>query len=586
MAIKGAGNKMVRSSNYIGSISRTAFPRLYDFRNTFSAGHLFPIYADEVYPGSNKKLDVGALVRSITPLGPVMDKSFLDIFFFFVPSRLVWDHFEEFIAGFNKEAWTQGIEYKKPKIIFHGSETAVDSNAYLHSFLDFLPGACDVVQLAEYQSKGATLITGESMEALEDSINRLCWIDALYPRSYVKIWNDWFRDENLQDEYELYTGDNDEYADEFAFNLLSPLALPKAAKYHNRFTSALPAPVKGPDVLIPMTGLQLSDPTLPVGVVPNATRTLSQSSFPYFLAGTSLTKDTFKASNFLDSNDSSVTGKAVASTAGVVANNVSNTIRMLRVAVQTEKLLARDARGGTRFCESILSHFGVHNGDARLQRSEYLGSVQIPLQVQQVTNTTQAEGSALGNVGGQSVTRFNKHVVNAAFSEWGIVLGLAVVRTNISYSSGIRKIYQREARFDHIWPEFKHIGDVPLYTKELELHDDMVSASTSGTNPDYWTKLVFGYTPYASEKREGYNFNTGLFRHKASGSLDYLTYQEKYDDDNEPSLSGEWIEQPTDIVSDTLVDQSGPQYYALWEISEVAVEPLDPTSDPGLMDHF
>jgi len=567
MAIKGSMNKMVTSANHIGSIGRTAFPRHYDFRNTFSAGHLFPIYADEVYPGSQKKIDVGALVRSITPLGPVMDKSFLDIFFFYVPSRLLWDHFEEFIAGYNKEAWTQGVEYKKPRIIFHmKKEDAKPSgeslNDYLHSFLDFLPRACDVVALRGLQYEPAN--TSDEQEAIwEERLNNFMWIDALYPRAYCKIWNDWFRDENLQDELELYTGDNDEYAEEFAFDLLDSDDLPKAAKYHNRFTSALPAPIKGPDVLIPMTGLQ-------VGFWPTGTGTASAGSQAAITSGTSIDSDEFTQLKM----NGSVTG---VSGNKVVANNVSNTIRMLRVAVQTEKLLSKDARGGTRFVESILSHFSVHNGDARLQRSEYLGSTQIQLQVQQITNTTQSDDASLGNVGGQSVTRFNNHVVNATFSEWGIVLGLAVVRTNISYSGGVAEMYQRRTRFEHLWPEFKHIGDVPLLTRRLEV------AATLFDDPDH----VFGYTPYFSEKREGMNFNTGLFRYKANGNLAYLTYQERYDlVDGLPSLSGDWIEQPTDIVSETLVSQTGPQYYALWEIEETAIEPLDPTSDPGLMDHF
>ena len=568
MPINGRDNKMVRSSNYIGNISRTALPRRFPFRSTFSAGKLFPIYADEIYPGMQKRIDVGALIRSITPLGPVMDNSFFDIFFFFVPSRLLWDHFEEFIAGYNKEAWTQGVEYKKPKIIFQASaaKTADDVNEFLHSFLDYLPGGCDVCSLhAVMDYINASSDTSEKT-VITKRMNDTYWIDALYPRAMVKIWNDWFRDENLQDELELYTGDSNEYADEFAFDLLHSSGLPSAAKYHNRYTSALPAPLKGPDVLIPMTGLK-------VGSFDNAGDNFVQN----IMQGVVSEGDDYVVSGLLGGSGSDAETHM---DQPVFANNVSNTIRMLRIATQTEKLLARDARGGTRFCESILSHFAVHNGDARLQRSEYLGSVQVPLQVQQVTNTAQGEGSALGNVGGQSVTKFNNHIVNAAFSEWGILFGFGVVRTNISYSSGVRKIYQREGRFDHIWPEFKHIGDVALKTRELSTEFSFIFRE------NFDADTVFGYTPYASERREGYNYNNGLFRGQAKGNLSYLTYQEVYPTDDIPVLSADWIKQPEKVVSNTLVDQEGPQYYALFDIQEVSIEPIDPTSDPGLMDHF
>ena len=552
MPIKGKSNFMVKSSNYLNSISRTLVSNDFNFRTTFNVGSLFPIYASEVFPGENKKIYCGELVRSITPLGPVMDNSFIDIFFFFVPKRLLWDHWEEFIAGYNKEAWAQDVEYTVPKIIFKNIGSSVDGNSYSHSFLDYLPGACDIFALADWQGVDLSDASDSYKTAWFKNFNAVFAIDALYPRAYVKIWNDWFRDENLQDELELYTGDNDEYADDFCFDLLSPLSLPKACKYHNRFTTALPSPVKGPDVLIPMSNL---------AVGPFGSGIASGSEIP----------DDTDGGFIVTGDERLVVG---ADEYPVYAKNVSNTIRMLRLATQTELLLARDARGGTRYVESLLSHFGVHNGDARLQRSEYLGSKQIPLQMSQVTNTAGTAGSPLGNVGGQSVTRDNSFYFSKGFTEHGIVLGVACVRTNLSYSSGIRKQYQRFTRFDHIWPEFKHIGDVPLYTRELSQDINL-----DGNGDD-----VFGYTPYGSELREGYNYNNGLFRPSASGSLSYLTYQESYED-GVPFLGSLYIEQP-DVVSDTLTVQTGPQYYALFQIHEERIIPLDPTSDPGLMDHF
>lgn len=559
MSLLGKGaNKSVHSANYINGISRTKCPRHFKWRTTFSAGKLIPLFMDEFIPAETKSVELGELVRSITPLGPTMDNSFLDIFCFFVPRRLTWDHWEEFIAGYNKEAWAQDVVYTVPKIKFKKESLNVDTdtNKYVHSFLDYLPGALDVIGLAH----GQMARSSDTQDELNDKWSDL-FIDAQYPRSYVKVWNDWFRDENLQDELELYTGDNDEYAQEFSFNLLSEAALPSAAKYHNRFTTALPSPVKGPDVLIPMNNLE-------VGAINPGVGYDDLSDFRISLDGEEV-----------GSFQSLYGDDGVHDSVPVIAKNVSNTIRMLRLATQTELLLARDARGGTRYVESLLSHFGVHNGDARLQRSEYLGSRQIPLQITQVTNTAQAGDNALGNVGGQSLTRDNAHYFTYSATEHGILVIVGVVRTNLSYSSGVRKIYQRFTRFDHIWPEFKHIGDVPLYERELDSY-------YAFTGSDYVKDTVFGYTPYGSELREGYNFNNGLFRAKADGSLAYLTYQEEYANDDSPVLSEYWIVQPRTVVDRTLIDQTGPQFYALFDLYMEDTIPLDPTSDPGLMDHF
>lgn len=568
--LKGRDNKMVTSRNYLGPMSRTLESRDLETRATFSAGDLFPIYMEEVYPASNKKVLQKSFVRSITPLGPVMDHSFLDVMFFFVPYRLLWDHWEEFIAGYNKEAWAQDVEYTVPQIKFKLHENpGVNHNAYIGSALDHIPGCCDVVELHSCESKLRAIVDQEgsslTVADAEDLLNNMFGISALYPRALVKIWNDWWRDENLQDEFELYTGDNDEYADEFAFDLLDPDIPLKSCKYHNRYTTALPRPVKGPDVLIPMKDLQ-------VGASANSDGVLSSNIFPGLFAGTSASAGDFKQFDIISVGDSFSGSK-------VVANNVSNTIRMLRLATQTELLLARDARGGTRYVESLLSHWHVHNGDARLQRSEYLGSRQIPLSVFQITNTSQNSDGVLGNVGGQSVTKDAGLMFNKAFSEYGVVVGLATVRTSISYGSGRRKQFTRKGRFDFIWPEFKHVGDVELKTTELDQSYGLIEELT-------WDDDVLGYTPYGSELREGYNANTGLFRAKASGSLSYLTYQVSYDPDDYPKLGADYIKQSKVPVANTLVSQEGPQYYALFKFEETQIIPLDPTSDPGLMDHF
>ena len=247
--------------------------------------------------------------------------------------------------------------------------------------------------------------------------------------------------------------------------------------------------------------------------------------------------------------------------------------------MQTEKFLYRDAKG-TRYNESLISHWGQHSSQARLDMPEYLGSKQIPITVMQVTNT--ASGSAaLGAVGGQSVTKDFDRYFRYACPEHGIIWLVATVRTNISYSSGIRKMYQRKDRFDFIWPEFKHIGSVPILKREKYMANvyDFPQIVNS----------VWGYTDYGQEIREGFNFNNGLFRPNATGSLAYLTYQESYSeigDDGLPILSSPYIEQDPGIYSNTLIDQNGPQFYALFKLVCHDVIPLDPDSEPLMMDHF
>ena len=572
------GNKMVSAKNYSSDrIGRTKIERTFKWRTTFNAGYAFPLWADEIYPNQNKGVDLGQLVRGVTPLGPTMDNAFLDIGFWFCPNRLLWAHWEEFIAGYNKEAWSQDVVYTKPKILFRAQayptkdSHAVKDTDYIHSFLDYLYGACDVVEIARTQDKSKSLDPDTpadlaELESREKIINDVAWIDALYPRAYVKIYNDWFRSEVVDDEIELYTGDSDQYTDEFAFDLLNPLELPKANKYHNRITDALPSPTKGPDVLIPMNDLQVGTYS-GSDTIPGGTPVLFPDDIPAGSFG-SLHID-------VEPDDPRT----------VVARNVSNTIRMLRIATQTELLLARDARGGTRYQESLLSHFGVHNGDARLQRSEYLGSMHIPLNIVQVTNTAQGDG-VLGNVGGQMMTKGNFAYFKKAFTEHGIVMAIACVRYNLSYSTGVRKMYQRANRFDHIWPEFRHVGDVKLLTREIDY--SMLHSF------DIAPEEVYGYTPYGSELREGANLNNGFFRGQlGSSGFAYLTYQEIFGNGSDaiassPTLSADYLKVSDIPMSNTMAMPESPvgQFYALFDLKSVDVIPLDPTSDPGLMDHF
>lgn len=530
------------TSRALGHMRRTANQRVWPYRFDFNAGKLIPVYAAKVEPNQNKVLKGDTFIRSITPLSATMDNLFEDIFFFYVPSRLLWDHFEDYITGQGGKPYNKGVTYTKPKIIFKNGLADSTKNwmDYLYSFMDYLPQACDPITLRQDQ-------VGQNMTA--DKLNQAYAIDALFPRAYVKIYNDWFRPEFLEEPLELYTGDNDEYADEFAFNLLDPDALLSASKLHNLFTDATPEPSMGADVLIPMEDLE-------VGVFG-----LSSEAAGSFEGEPVYFSDADSSGN--------ISFQTEAGDKGVVARNVSNTIRMLNVAYKTQILLDKDANYGTRYEESVRSHFDLRLSNVRASKAEYLGWRRVGMNTYQITNTAESESSALGNVGGQStIVDAGAHFFSRAFPEHGIVLGLAVARTNFSVGSGIHPQYQEFDRFDEHWPEFNHIGRVPLYTKQLDTN------VISEGEPD----SVFGYVPYREYERTAYGLNSGKFRYRATGGYDFLTYQEKYDDNDYPILSKDWITQGDEVVKDTLIDQNGTSFYGFIKFYEENTLLLDPTS--------
>lgn len=539
------------TSRALGHMRRTANSRVWPYRFDFNAGKLVPVYARKVEPNQNITLKGDTFIRSITPLGPVMDNAYEDIFFFYVPSRLLWDHFEDYITGQGGKPYNKGVTYTKPKIKFKSysaeevTESPISASDFSYSFLDYLPQAFDPVGYEKLI--GAGYIDSDDKASMDQDLSYIS-IDALFPRAYVKIYNDWFRPEFLEEPLELYTGDNDEYADEFAFNLLDPDALLNASKLHNLFTDATPEPSMGADVLIPMDDLEVG-----------ASLGFDTSGGSYIANGSS--DEGFYPMEISDELGSD--------TSRVIARNVSNTIRMLNVAYKTQILLDKDANFGTRYEESIRSHFDLRLSNVRASKAEYLGWRRIGMNTYQITNTAESSSSALGNVGGQStITDAGAHFFSHAFPEHGVVLGVAVLRTNFSISGGIHPQYQEFDRFDEHWPEFNHIGRIPLYSRQLE-----INSASSGL-----MDTVFGYVPYREYERTSYGLNAGKFRSRISGGYSYLTYQEDYSDDNIPVLSDEWIKQGDEVVKNTLIDQVGTSFYGFIKFYEENTLLLDPTS--------
>ena len=382
-------NKMNRlienGTRVLGNYRRTSFPRTDKNYITFNAGKLIPVFCKNMEPYQRYSCKRGgSFIRALTPIGAVMDSAYLDLFAFFVPNRLLWDHWEDFITGVNQKDYTSGVTYSMPKIKYKASaypdseDPRLLENRYIHSFLDYLPRAVDVVELSQACDE-ASRGTEEVKASYLAKINNYFSIDALYPRAAVKIWNDWFRDEFIQDSYELYTGDNDEYADEFAFNLLDAEALLPINKLHTIATDARPEPYNGEDTLIPMNNLVVG------GFFDADDEQNADIEIPYLEEA----------------------GFAGVSTAGydLVARNVSNTIRQLGVAYKTEYLLQKDLNGGNRYVEQILTHWGISNSDRGMNRSQFIAWRRIGLDTYQVTNTAKTSSDSLGVVGGQQVLR-------------------------------------------------------------------------------------------------------------------------------------------------------------------------------------
>lgn len=525
----------------IKNIGRSSFKRPYSHKTSFNTGDIVPIYADEVLPGDTAKIHTAMLVRMTTPINPVMDNAWIDTYFFFVPRRLVWEHWKEFMGENTTDAWTQEIEYTIPQL-------KTPENGWV---------------------KGTV---GEKLYGIQ---GREASVDACYARAYALVYNEWFRNENLIEPAEVSLGDatiTGSNGSNYVTDLQKGGLLAKAGKYADYFTRALPEPQKGPDVYLPL------GESAPVNTR-YGTHSIWPTSPMHYVKATGDALPTSNTPISVQSGDMAITtgSAAGAPTFGIVPDNLwadlsqasAATINQLRQAFSIQRLFERDALGGTRYTEMIKAHFGVTSSDARLQRPEYLGGKRTPINISQVIQQSSTDAtSPQGNTAAYSLTIDNHDDFTKSFEEHGIILGVAVVRTEHTYQQGLDRKFSRKNRTDFYFPELSNIGEQYIKNKELFVQ---------GTAED---DEAFGYQEAWAEYRYANNKVTGELNSDYATPLDSWHYADDYS--TLPTLSQAWEVETHANVARTLAIQDQDQWIADFYFDQTWIRPMPIYSIPSL----
>lgn len=545
------------------NVKRSSFKYNKPLKTTFNAGDLVPFLVEEVLPGDTFDLKLSKVIRLNPSIHPTMDNIYVDTYFFFVPNRFIWDNWTHFM-GESDKAWVDTTNYVMPNVDL---------------------GNSGYVSFVEPQS----LLNYLGIPAFATGDKKKFNINILPLNAYIKVWNDWFRSESLIDTCPMYTGDGslpNAYYSAYGtfmqnFGLANATGFVEAdsclkvAKFADYFTRALPQPQKGADVLIPAGGdVELAS-------------TLDSTNYPYLQTSTGTLPQSgaddliTTPAGLLKVHNNQISDSStyyLNPNGSLVLNGLEITVNNLRLAMQTQKLLERDARGGTRYIELIKSHFNVVSPDLRLQRSEYLGGKRTLINMTDVIQTSETSStSPLGHLAGRSLTTGIEDSFIKSFTEHGFIIGVMCVRPDRTYSEGIEKLWSRSDRLDYYFPVLANIGEMAIKNKEIFL----TGATELGIDPDD----VFGYQEAWSEYRTQRGRNTGYMQPGITGSLASWTYGDHYT--STPFLSSAWLYQGKNEIDATLAvpSSTAPQLMADMLVYGKVVRPMPVYSIPGLVDH-
>lgn len=539
-------------------IRRARFKRDFAELTTINEGDLVPIYVDEVLPADTFKINLNGLVRMATPLYPVMDNAYMDFYFFFVPCRLLWNHFVNMMGQNDSTFWAEPIEYTTP-------QTKAPA------------GGWKVGTIADYMG-------------IPTQVDNLS-VNSMPFRAYAKIWNEWFRDENLQQPVTQSMDDTTTTGVNTGTNLSDAEAggLPlKVAKYKDYFTSCLPSPQKGDASTLPIkTTADLSILNGEYNVVTTSKTHTSNGGGVKWSEAVGIDH-----AIILPTTKNGITrqmevqsaGGAKTDYNGYPSNLVTNfttdksivfeagtTINELRQAIAVQHILERDARTGTRYKEILQGAWGVTSPDARLDRSEYIGGYRLPININQVVQTSSTNTtSPQGNTGAYSMTTLSKDMCTYSATEHGYVIGLAAVRVDHSYQQGLSRLWTRSTRFSYYDPMLANLGEQAVLNQEIY---------AQGNDKD---TEVFGYQEAWADYRYRTNMVTSEMRSTYAQTLDAWHYADKYD--KLPTLSNDWIKEGTENIDRTLAVQSSlsHQFICNFYFDQTWTRPMPIYSLPGL----
>jgi hypothetical protein len=541
-------------------VSRTRFKRDQNILTTFDAGKLIPFYVDEVLPGDTFSVDTAAIIRMNTPKYPVFDDAFIDLYYFYCPNRIIWDNFKKFMGEADDNPWMPTKTYQVPKILIKGDET---EKAY--------PAEQTIL---DYMGVPAKAVKGNSKKTE---------INALPIRAYVKIWNEFFRDQNVGNPAVNITNDSDvnyatgtatgEEKDATEENILENainggFCLP-VSRFHDYFSSCLPYPQRGPEITIALTG------NAPVCAY-YGTNTKPVTKPLTVVNGPLGTSNGIMQNNRVEGREaqfyvSNANGDADGFLAANLQNIGATTINQLRQAFAVQHYYEALARGGSRYREQVRALFGVSISDKTVQVPEYLGGGRYHVNINQIVQTSgqQTENDTpIGETGAMSVTPVSESSFTKSFEEHGFVIGVMCVRHNHSYQQGLERFWSRSDRLDYYFPQFANLGEQPVKKKEIML---------TGTATDDET---FGYQEAWADYRMKPNRVSGKMRSNAVGTLDFWHYADNYE--SVPTLSQEWMNESKTEIARTLIVQNEPQFFGAIRVMNKTTRCMPLYSVPGL----